>query len=144
MIISKRDWVLLLLRASPLDRIRLMKALFLLWYRSNKHIPEYFDFQPYLYGPCSFEVYSVLDEISKQGLVVQPPHPVHQWANYYLTERGRAAAKEAAQKVDPDTAMKIEQVAQEVSRLGFYELLKKVYNEAPEFAVNSVLRGLIQ
>lgn len=140
----KAKWILAALRIKPLDRIRLMKALFLVWKRSGGNIPNFFHFEPYLYGPCSFEVYSALDELSKQGLIVQPPQPPHQWANYYLTSRGRVAAEEAAKTVAPDNRALLEQVIQEVSQLGFYELLKRVYAEAPEFAVNSVIGGLFK
>jgi len=143
MSLNKKNWILLLLMAAPLDRIRLMKALFLLWYRSGKSISGYFEFKPYLYGPCSFEVYSILDELTRQGLIVQPPYPIQQWANYYLTERGKAAVKKATQSIDENTREMIGKVAEEVSQLGFYELLRKVYMEAPDFAVNSVIRETI-
>ena len=36
--LTRRDWILLFLQEKPLDRIRLMKALFLLWHRSGKMI----------------------------------------------------------------------------------------------------------
>ncbi|RLB04006.1 MAG: hypothetical protein DRG83_05810 [Deltaproteobacteria bacterium] len=141
---SKSDWILLALRKTPLDRIRLMKTLFLVWYRSGQNIPQYFEFEPYLYGPCSLEVYSVLEDLSKLRLIVQAPHPVQQWANYYLTERGRAIAEDVAKNIEPKMRKLVEQVALEVSQLGFYELLRKVYSEAPEFAVNSLVREVIQ
>ncbi|MBC7109088.1 MAG: hypothetical protein H5T41_09965 [Methanomassiliicoccales archaeon] len=144
MALSKRDWILLILKMMPLDRIRLMKALFLLWNRSGRNIPGYFEFVPYLYGPCSFEVYSVLADMSRQGLIVQPPHPTRQWAKYYLTERGKVAAEEAMRTVDLNTQALLKQVVQEVSQLGFYELLRRVYDEAPEFAVNSIIGGLFK
>jgi hypothetical protein len=139
MIPSKQDWILLALRKTPLDRIHLMKTLFLVWNRSGRGIPGYFVFEPYLYGPCSFEVYSVLDLLSRQRLIVQPPHSVQQWAKYYLTKQGRDVVQKAAKAVDPSKLSLLEQVAQEVSQLGFYELLQKVYSEAPEFAANSIL-----
>ena len=67
MMISKRDWILLALRKTPLDRIRLMKTLFLVWNRSGRSIAGYFEFEPYLYGPCSLEMYSVLDDLTEHG-----------------------------------------------------------------------------
>lgn len=139
---SKNSWILLALRATPLDRIRLMKTLFLVWYRRGQHIPDFFEFQPYLYGPCSFEVYSTLDGLSAERLIVQAPHPVQQWANYYLTQRGKAAAEEAAKGAPPALRDQLQKVAQEVARLSFRELLRQVYREAPEFAAHSVLGGL--
>jgi uncharacterized protein YwgA len=141
---EKRDWILLALRRAPLDRIRLMKALFLFWKRVGFRIPGYFEFKPYLYGPCSFEVYSVLDQLSQSGFVVNPPYPIQQWSKYYLTASGIAEAEKVSHTVPGDMGECIAKITEEVSRLGFYELLRKVYEEAPEFAINSVMRGLLK
>lgn len=136
----KAKWILAMLRISPLDRIRIMKGLFLLWRRVGD-IPDYFHFEPYLYGPCSFEVYDVLAIMEKKGLIVQPSHSVPQWEAYYLTERGRKEAERAIREIDPQLRERLEEITREVSRLSFYALLKRVYEEAPEFAVNSVMKG---
>jgi len=82
---QKDDWILLALKERPLDRLHLMKALFLTWHRSGRDIPNYFAFEPYLYGPCSFDAYRVLDAMSKEQLITQPS---------YLTEKGKRAAAE--------------------------------------------------
>jgi len=139
----KAKWILGVLRVAPLDRIHIMKALFLLQRRVGK-IEDYFHFKPYLYGPCSFEVYEVLEILEKEGLIVRPLHPFPHWAAYYLTDRGKREADRIANDLAPELLQHLEEVAREVSRLGFYELLKRVYEEAPEFAVNSVLRELLR
>ncbi|PIS24984.1 MAG: hypothetical protein COT45_03240 [bacterium (Candidatus Stahlbacteria) CG08_land_8_20_14_0_20_40_26] len=144
MALIKKDWVLLLLRRTPLDRIHIMKALFLIWHRSGRKIQDYFKFEPYLYGPCSFEVYAVLDNLQANGRIIQPPHPMPQWVNYYLTEKGGKEVEEVAKKVSPDTLKLIESVVNEVSGVKFYELLKKVYDEAPDFAVNSIFKEVVK
>jgi len=144
MALTKKDWILLLLSQSPLDRIHIMKALFLIWHRSGRKIKDYFVFEPYLYGPCSFEVYSTLDEMELNRQIVQPPHPVPQWVNYYLTDSGKKEAEEVSKRTLPETVSVIKTVVKEISQLGFYELLKKVYAEAPNFAVNSIFRGVIK
>lgn len=143
MSLTKKDWILLLLKQSPLDRIHIMKALFLIWHRSERKIEDYFKFEPYLYGPCSFEVYSVLETLQTDRLIVQPPHPVPQWVNYYLTDEGKKKVEEVAKKVSPNTLRLVESVVNEISGIGFYELLKKVYTEAPDFAVNSMFKEVI-
>ena len=142
--IAKHEWIILLLRQTPLDRIRIMKSLFLIWLRSKKNIQDYYHFEPYLYGPCSFGVYSELRNLFVRGLVTQSPHPVQQWANYYLTAEGHAKSTEAVKKANADTVALIERTVEEVSHLSFSNLLRKVYNEAPEFAVNSVLKGVVE
>jgi uncharacterized protein YwgA len=143
MVHPKAKWILAMLRISPLDRIHIMKALFLLRRRAGE-IPDYFQFEPYLYGPCSFEVYDVLAALEQEGLVVRPLDPMPHWVAYYLTERGKKEAEKAVRDLDPKLRERLEAVTREVSRLGFYELLKRVYDEAPEFAENSVLRGVLK
>lgn len=142
--ISKKDWILLLLRKSPLDRIHIMKALFLIWNRSGRKIPDYFEFVPYLYGPCSFELYSTLENMESDVLIVQPPHSTPQWVNYYLTEKGKKEAEETVKKVSLNALRFVESVVNEISGIGFYELLKKVYTEAPDFAVNSMFKEVMK
>lgn len=144
MALAKKDWILLTLRRTPLDRIHIMKTLFLVWHRSGRKITDYFEFEPYLYGPCSFEVYTVLEKLQAEGFIVQPSHPTPQWVNYYLTMRGKREADEVAKRVPSDTRKLIEEIAVEVSQIGFYELLRKVYTEAPDFAVNSMFRGMVR
>jgi len=143
MVHPKAKWILAMLRISPLDRIHIMKALFLLQRRARE-IPDYFQFKPYLYGPCSFEVYDVLAALEREGLVVRPLHPMPHWVAYYLTERGKKEAEKAARALDPQLREHLEALTREVSQLGFYELLRRVYDEAPEFTVNSVLKGVLR
>jgi hypothetical protein len=139
---EKKDWILLALRERPLDRLHLMKALFLTWHRSGRNIREYFAFEPYLYGPCSFDAYKVLDEMSKEQLIAQPSEPLPRWAKFYLTEKGKRAAAEAAAREKGQAATLLVEVVREVAPLGFSPLLARVYGEAPDFAVNSVARGV--
>lgn len=142
--LTKKDWILLALRQTPLDRIHIMKTLFLIWHRLGRKIPDYFQFEPYLYGPCSFEVYTALENLQEDGYIVQPPHLAPQWVNYYLTKKGKKEVEEAAKRVSSDVLKVIEEVAEEVFQLNFYELLKVVYKEAPDFAVNSMFRGFVK
>jgi len=142
--LTKKDWILLVLKQAPLDRIHIMKALFIIWHRSGRNITDYFEFEPYLYGPCSFEVYSVLGNLQSSGFIDQPLHPVPRWVNYYLTEKGRKEAEQATKGVSYATLRLIEEVSKETSQMGFFELLQRVYTEAPDFAVNSMFRGLIK
>lgn len=144
MTLRKKDWILLLLRESPLDRIHIMKALFLIWHRSGRKIKDYFEFEPYLYGPCSFEVYSALENLQAEGFIVQPLHPIPQWVKYYLTEKGKKEANEVAKRTLPNTIKSIETVSDEVSQISFLELLRKVYAEAPDFTGDSIFKGVIK
>lgn len=113
--LSKREWILLLLRQKPLDRIRLMKALFLIWHRSGRNLKDYYEFTPYMYGPCSFELYTELDALQREHLVSQAPHPVAKWAPYHLTPIGARTAS-AIQHAASEKAVKlVRAIAEEVA-----------------------------
>lgn len=141
---SQKNWVLLALRNGPLDRIHLMKVLFLLWIRANRQISGYFVFEPYLYGAFSLDSYSALADVQREGLVVQPPHPIHDWAPHHLTDKGKLVAGEAAQLVDTHLLALLETITAEIVPLNFYDLLRKVYREAPEFAARSLIREIVE
>ncbi len=140
--ITKREWILVLLRHRPLDRIRLMKALFLIWHRSGRKLKNFYQFVPYLYGPCSFELYKELESLQRDHLITQPLEGPMQWVPYFLTGAGRDRADTVARKLDQTTSDCIANVVKEVSSLGFRALLRKVYSEAPDFAGQSVIRRL--
>jgi hypothetical protein len=131
---SQGDWLLVFLAETPLDRLRLMKALFLFWHRQEKRLEGYFDFQPYLYGPFSFEMFGVLERLEAPGLVSRAPDEQPRYATYYLTRKGRQRAHEIGRRLDPDVLDDVRRTASEVSGLGFMDLLRRVYREAPEYA----------
>ncbi len=142
--LSKKYSLLLALRENALDRIHIMKALFLIWHRSGRNIKDYFIFVPYLYGPCSFDVYSALEDLQSEDLIIRPLHSVPQWVSYHLTERGRRKADEIEKSLSQNTLKLIKDVVNEISELDFYGLLKKVYTEAPDFAINSIFKGVMR
>lgn len=137
--LSKQDWILLLLRQKPLDRIRLMKALFLVWHRSGRNLKGFYEFTPYMYGPCSFDLYADVEALQQEHLVSQAPHPVRQWASYYLTPTGASRAALIEEEADRTTVAYVRDIAEEVSSMGFHALLRKVYSEAPDFTSRTVL-----
>ena len=137
--VTKTDWLLLFLDQAPLDRIRLMKCLFLYWHRSGRGIEGFFKFVPYNYGPCSFELYRVLEEAQHDGFVTQAPHPPQNWARYFITERGKAHLSKAAHRIEPGEIEAVRRLVGDLAPLGFIDVLKRVYSEAPDFAVNSLV-----
>ena len=131
--------ILAALSAEPLDRIRLMKTLFLIWHRNGCPETGPFTFEPYLYGPCAFDLYTALENLERRGLVAQAPHAVSRWARYHLTEAGRRAA-EMITDIDESQRKQIAEIARWAARQGFHTLLNQVYQEAPNYATQSVLR----
>lgn len=136
---SQRAQIIAALNAAPLDRVRLMKTLFLFWHRAGEPSTGPFQFRPYLYGPCAFDLYSALEALDGEGLVVQAPHPDERWGRYYLTGAGmKVVARSQLGKTDVET---IGEIANWAAAQSFRSLLDRVYREAPAFAAESVLRG---
>ncbi|MCD6328573.1 hypothetical protein J7M28_13605 [bacterium] len=99
----------------------------------------FYEFTPYMYGPCSFDLYGELERLQHEHLVSQVPHTVAQWASYHLTPRGETEASAIEKKADEKTVELVRSIAREVASLGFHGLLKKVYSEAPDFASRTVV-----
>lgn len=137
--LDKQSWLLLVLQEQPFDRIRLMKALFLIWHRSGRNISDFYEFVPYLYGPCSFDLYRELGLALQEQLVTQAPHPIMQRATYFLTPKGERVATSMRKRIQPAFLQLIRSVAKEIGSVGFYDLLRRVYAEAPDFASQSVV-----
>ena len=115
--VSKKDWVLLVLRESPLDRLDLMNCLYLLMQaRSEEEFEEHFEFEPFFFGHRSLEAYSVLFELEREGLVIQPPSYPSRPAKYYLTARGKRVAEDLAEQVDPDTLRDVKLMVEKCRR----------------------------
>ena len=135
--------VLTALDAEPLDRIRLVKTLFLVWHRAGEPDSGPFSFKPYLYRPCSFELYEALSSMQEEKLLAQAPHPNYRWSRYYITDRGRQVLENFPQP-SADEAPNLRETAQWAAVQSFTSLLQKVYSEAPEFAGRSVVRTQAQ
>lgn len=131
------DQVLTALRAAPLDRVHLMKTLFLHWYRRDRPAEGPFHFQPYMFGPCAFDLYSALARLEAERLIAQ--EQPSSWSDYMLTESGKQVADQAARRLG-EQAGQIERIARWASGQTFHALLYSVYKEAPEFAARSVVR----
>ena len=136
----REDQILVALRRAPLDRIRLMKTVFLAWYREKCPSPAPFEFQPYMYGPCAFSLYGTLETLQREGLVVQPPHSPSKWSKYYLTQAGIREAEGALVRLGAQ-GHRISEISEWAANQTFRGLLDSVYAEAPDFATVSVFRS---
>jgi hypothetical protein len=137
---AKRDTLLVALNAAPLDRLRLMKTAFLAWHRAGRPRSGPFNFEPYMYGPCAFDLYTTLSELLQQRLVARVPSPVFKWADHYLTDAGRREAVQSARRLGDRQTGRLNDIAVWASKQPFRELLEHIYAEAPDFATKSVLR----
>jgi len=146
---QRRDWLLALLLApgvseepsERMSRLRIMKALFLLSQENEEPLAEFYEFEPYLYGPISFDVYSDLRELQLEGLVLEQRAIGRTWDYYRLTPAGEEAARTVVEEeVSPATYRKLREIKSHVNSLNFMGLLRYVYTKYPKFAAESVFK----
>jgi uncharacterized protein len=144
----KRDWLLILLAlrdsSRPLDPVRLQKGMFLLSQEREIPVDERYAFRPYDYGPFSSEIYSDLDELVSQGLVERILAPGYTWSRYRASADGVSTAQKILDELPADQLADVwwlEELKNEVLSLDFRSLLRRVYEQHPDYAANSVFRG---
>jgi len=112
--------------------IQIMKSLFL--FKQSEKPQDFYEFFPYLYGPCSFDVYSDLKKLINEGLIAEYPSGSY-WSFYGITSRGEEILKK--EKIEREE--KLEEIKKFVLSKSFLELLQYIYSNYPEFAQNSII-----
>jgi len=144
--INRKDWILLLLYAKGKEesfcepirgRIKLMKELFVLGQTIKPS--NFYKFVPYLYGPCSFELYEDLETLTQERLVDIFDEYRDGHGLYSLTKEGTEKSKKIFDSLDKAISDKINQIKGELNQLSFLDLLKKIYKEYPDFAKKSMV-----
>jgi uncharacterized protein YwgA len=110
-----------------------------------KEINEFknlYKFEPYLYGPCSFEIYSDLRQLIIRGIIQEHAQEIHYWSLYSLTSSGEEIAKKIVQKIPKELLDKILDIKQTITKLSFIELLRFVYRKYPNYAKKSIFNVL--
>jgi len=142
----KREWLLLFVGISgpdrteipPIDPVRVMKGLFLFGQQVELPPDERYHFVPYLYGPCSFEIYRDLDGLVEHGLIAEEKPWGRSWNLYRPTAQGRRVVQEIAAKIPASHLEGLAEIKRYVLSVPFNKLLRDVYREYPEYATNSV------
>jgi uncharacterized protein YwgA len=141
--IERKDWVLLTLATEEeqtFTPIQLQKSVFLIGKELDIN-KNFFDFEPYDYGPFDVDVYRDAEELQKDNLVYIT-YPEHlRWNVYSITQKGIERAKEIAEKLDINEESAINNQVNWVLEKNFRELVNSIYKEYPKFAENSILRG---
>lgn len=123
----------------PIDPIRIMKGLFLMKMEMSDKLSEFYNFEPYLYGPCSFEVYEDIEKlISERTLDKVKLDSFHRWDYYRLTQMGEKRANEISKKL-MDLQTKIKEIKKLVVNMEFMDLLRYIYTKYPDYAKLSVI-----
>lgn len=99
-----------------------------------------YTFEPYHYGPCSFEIYRDLDHLVQGHLVRAAEIPGRSWKTYSLSARGSDAAAISESNLSPQAVVYLKSLRQFVDSVSFRRLLDLVYRRHPNYAARSVFQ----
>jgi uncharacterized protein YwgA len=116
--------------------IQIMKGLFLI--KQELKLVDFYEFEPYLYGPCSFEVYQDLELLTDERLIIPIPSG-RRWVYYRISPLGRSKIKDISKRMDRKLVDRILEIKKNIAKMGVFELLRYVYSKYPEYAKNSII-----
>lgn len=145
---SVERWQLLLLflatgeaSRQDIDPLRVMKGMFLLEKKGG--LGQYtYHFKPYSYGPFSQQVYRDLEVLQGLGYIERVLIPGRDWTSIRVTKTGQGMAKSLIDKTSQQELDLITEIQASVLHKGFLELLLSIYEEYPDYAVNSVVQNV--
>ena len=133
---EKSDWLLLAIGDGTIEPVQVQKLMFLFAKESDVPEDEAYSFVPYDWGPCSFDIYSDLDDLINSE-VVDRYSTSRGWNCYGLTEKGRQLTAELIASADRTCLNKLGDLRNWVRGQSFRSLLRSVYERYPEYAVAS-------
>jgi len=140
---ERKDYLLLFISLPggryALDRIRLMKGMFLFAQTGIPGPRERYEFEPYDWGPFSRDVYRDLEALEAAGLLVAVPEG-SRYAEYRVTDLGRQHADALQHGLPTATTKCLAEIKATVTSKSFLELLEYVYQRYSDFAERSRLR----
>ena len=141
---SKLDWLLQLIGDDPIDPIRIQKGMFLFAKTANAPRAQRYDFVPYNWGPCSFEIYEDLDDLLERGHIEEIRVPGASWNKYRRTDKGHSAASTVTRSKRPAIrrlSTALSRIRSDIQTKSFEQLLKSVYADYPDYASKSLFRS---
>lgn len=143
---NRDRWTLLALAKAHdrgLSPVQLQKSLFLLGQNLNGDTigSDFYQFEPYNYGPFDVAVYQDAERLADKGYVAITRTPERRWPLYQITASGAAAAQQAQSYLTPAAIRYLESVVAWTQRLSFRQLVMAIYARYPEMRERSVFQG---
>lgn len=141
----RSDWTLLALGAAgghPVSPVQLQKVLFLLGRECAEDVGhDFYDFQPYNYGPFDSTIYSDAEALERAGLVARLFSPPRSWAEYAVTTAGLERAEQLRAQAPKRAVKYLDTVVEWARGLTFEQLVRAVYQRYPDTRARSIFRG---
>lgn len=142
---NRKDWLLLVIAAADGQEFtpaQLQKSVFLLGEERREALDEdFYEFEPYHYGPFCLDVYLDAEALEKQGLIAIHINRSGRWQEYRATVDGLNRALVLKESVEEEVVLLIREKVAWTRNLSFQELIKNIYRQYPRFRANSVFSG---
>jgi hypothetical protein len=128
----------------PLSPVQLQKAVFLL----QERLPDdalskaaQYTFVPHNYGPFCSAVYDDARRLSEGGLATVNAADNGGYQEYRASERAVERTKSITAKMSPEAVALAQSVVDWVRTQSFRSLVSAIYEEYPQYKVNSIFNG---
>lgn len=140
---ERKYWVLVALYAADgtsMSPIQLQKSIFLIGQKLDIK-KDFYEFEPYDYGPFDVHIYQDAESLDELGLITIAYWSERRRRTYSITTKGVEKIEELLEDETSEVVENSKEIVKRVISLGFRELVKEVYEEFPEYSINSVFRG---
>jgi len=142
---ERRDWILAVLAAAKGEThspVQIQKILFLLDEKVAASVGgKFFNFRPYHYGPFDKEVYQILEDLNREGLVTIGKAPGSAYNQFRTTRAGQETGARTLEGLQPPIQQYIKKISDFCRSLSFDELVSTVYKAYPDMKKRSVFQG---
>ena len=135
---DKSDWLLLAI-GERMEPIQIQKTMFKFGKETQVPEIEAYQFAPYNWGPCSFEIYDDLRSLRDEKKIECAPTGLG-WNLYRLTELGHQEADKIRATADKNLLNQLDETRKWVVSRNFGKLLRDVYQQYPDYATESIFR----
>ena len=140
---DKEDFLVMVVAAGkdkPLTPVQVQKSLFLIAQQVPGLPEDFYEFEPYHYGPFNRQIYQDADALRETGMVWRMKHERGGWTDTIATYSGRERAVELEKELDAEVVKYIHDVVEWTQRLSFSELVSAIYRDYPDYRQNSVFQ----
>lgn len=139
---DRKDWLLLVIAAAKGQEFtpaQLQKSMFLLGEERREAVNEdFYEFEPYHYGPFCLDVYLDAEALEKQGLIAIHINRNGRWQEYRATDEGIGRAVALKESAEEEVVQFIRDKVAWARGMSFQELIKNIYRQYPDYRKNSV------
>ena len=100
---------------------------------------DFYDFEPYNYGPFSKDIYKDTDKLESEGLIRIDSSDNKKWTECIVTGFGRKKVQEIKNSLSPNILKYIKDLIVWINKLSFREIISHIYKKYPQFKENSVI-----